>query len=190
MVDFTGNTGGYALKEHQMAMLRTDVPIIDIVGEVNKDMYRYVRTAIRYLLSRGSPEIRVLISSPGGLVDAGLDIYDELRLYPGRKTATVNDNAASMGALILQACDLRQCARHSHILIHHISTGNVTLDTLRSKKKLKNMVDSMEADQKRLYDILATRTGKSVKKISSACKKDEYMTAKEALGFGLIDEIV
>jgi ATP-dependent Clp protease protease subunit len=190
MVDFTGNTGHYKLNEPQMALLKAKVPVIDIVGDVNTSMYGYVRTAVRYLRTQGSPDIDVLISSPGGSVDAGLDIYDELRLYRGEKTATVHDKAASMGALILQACDVRRCAKHSHVLIHHISTGRVTLDTLRSKKKLDDMRKNMESDQSRLDTILAERTGKTKVEIRRVCAKDEFMNADEALAFNLIDEIV
>jgi len=190
MVDFTGSSGAYQLTEPQMALLKCLVPAIDIVGDVNSNMLAYVRTAVRYLRSTGSPAIDVFITSPGGSVDAGLDIYDELRLYSGRKTATINDKAASMGAIILQACEVRRCALHSHVLIHHISTGRVTLDTLRSPKKLDEMRKRMEKDQSRLDTILAHRTGKTKVEIRRACAKDEFMNAGEALAFNLIDEIV
>jgi len=190
MVDFTGSSGAYTLTEPQMALLKGKVPAIDIVGAVNSHMSAYVRTATRYLRSVGSPGIDVFITSPGGSVEDGLDIFDELRLYTGKKVATINDKAASMGAIILQACEVRRCSLHSHVLIHHISTGRVTLDTLRSPKKLAKMRKKMEIDQSLLDQILANRTGKSKSAIRRACAKDKFMDAQQALDFNLIDEIV
>ena len=190
MTDFRNSNGKYQLNDAQMALLRGDEPIIDIVGDVESPMFAYVRSAVMFLRSRNAPDVQVFITSPGGNVDVGLDVYDLLRLYPGKKTATVYDKAASMGAMILQACDVRRSAKHSHILIHHISRGFISLDVLRSKKKSAEWREDMEKSQKRLYDILSERTGKTVSQIRAACAKDEFMTAQEALEFGLIDEIV
>lgn len=189
-MDFTDSKGAYELSEAQMALLRAEVPVIDIVGAVEPALFEYVRTAIMYLRTRGNPDIEVIITSPGGRVDVGLDIYDLLRIYPGKKTATVSSHAASMGAVILQACTVRRCPKHSTVLIHHISTGDITLDLFRSRMKLAKFRKDMETDQSRLYDILAEKTGKSVPEISKACAKDASMTAEEALAFGLIDEII
>lgn len=190
MENFVGTSGPYNMDEAKAALLKAPVPVIDIVGEVNSKMFSYVRGAIMYLRSRGNPEVHVTITSPGGDVDAGLDIYDLFRLYEGKKIMTVHDKAASMGAMILQAGDVRQCALHAHVLIHHISRGNVTLDLLRSKKKLAEMIQSMEQSQRRLYAILSDRTGKTVPEIRRECAKDQFMDAEEARHFGLIDEIV
>ena len=180
----------YSLSKPQADLLECETPTIDIVGEVNNKMFQYVRTAVMYLRSKGNPDIDVVITSPGGSVEAGLDIYDLLRLYKGNTVATVHDMAASMGALILQACDERRCAIHSGILIHHILTDKVSLDVLRSEKRLKKMIDSMEEKQARKYQVLAERTGKSVSNIRRECAKNKTMTAEEALKFGLIDSII
>ena len=188
--NFFGNEGVYKFSESQTALLKMASPIIDIVGDVNLEMMLYVRSAIIYLRSRGSPEVQVMISSPGGGVDSGLVIYDLLRLYPGKKIATVYDTAASMGALILQACDVRNCTRHSDVLIHHINRGRVTLDVLRSTAKAAKLREDMERDQARLYVILSSKTGKPVSAIRRECAKDKPMSAEEALKFGLIDAIV
>jgi ATP-dependent Clp protease, protease subunit len=189
-MDFTNSKGAYELSEAQITLLQIDVPIIDIVGSVEPPMYDYVRTAIMYLHTKGDPDIEVRITSPGGRVDVGLDVYDLLRLYPGKKTAIVSSQAASMGAVILQACDVRRCMKHSSVLIHHISTSDITLDLLRSRVKMARFRKDMETDQDRLYDILAVKTGKSISEISKACAKDEPMTAEEAKAFGLIDDII
>ena len=189
-MDFTNSEGMYQLSEAQLALLQAEVPAIDIVGSVEPEMYEYVRAAIMYLRTKDNPSIEVTITSPGGRVDVGLGIYDLLRLYPGDSMATVLGAAESMGAVILQACPVRRCTKHSTVLIHHISSGNITLDLLRSKARLAKFKKDMEADQTRLYDILAHRTEKSIPQISRACAKDEAMSAEEALAFGLIDEII
>jgi len=173
-----------------LALLKAETPTIDIVGDVNADMFQSVRAALMCLRTRNNPDVDIVITSRGGDVEAGLDIYDLLRLYPGKKTATVFDKAASMAAIILQACDVRQCARHSSVLIHHISRGNVTLDVLRSKKKLESMISAMESRQKLQYKILSHRTGKTISVIRRACSKDQFMSAQEALDFGLVDSVV
>jgi len=189
-ISFLGATPPSRITEAQLALLKKDSPAIDISGEVNGEMLQYVRAAVMFLRSRGTPAVDVTISSPGGRVSEGLDIYDLLRLYPGKKVATVFDRAASMGALILQACDVRKCARHAGVLIHHISTSNVTLDVLRSPKKLAKLRDDMERDQNQLYKILSDKTGQPITTIRRECAKDRMMDADEALKFGLIDEIV
>lgn len=190
MASFTNNNGPYGLSDPQRDLLETTNPIIDIVGAIEEPMFWYVRRAIMFLRSRNTPDIEVYITSPGGRVSVGLDIYDLLRLYPGHKTAMVHDRAESMGALILQACDVRKIAKHSAVLIHHISSSNVSLDVIQSVRRLKGMRESMETDQRRLYDVLSTRTGKKATIIKRECAKDRHMTAEEALAFGLVDEIV
>ncbi len=164
--------------------------IIDLAGEVDDDMWDHVREALLRLRAKGSPDITIQISSIGGNVDAGLSIYDALRLYPGKTTGVVLGQAASMGAIVLQACNVRKCSIHSAILIHHVATEKVSIDILRDPKKLKLLLESGERKQAHLYTILCARAGKGVKRIRKACGRDKYMTAEEALNFGLIDEIV
>ncbi len=189
-MDFTNSEGAYQLSEAQLALLQAEVPVIDIVGSVDSPMCEYVRTAVMYLRTKGNPDIDVTITSPGGRVDMGLHIFDLLRLYPGKKTALVVGAAASMGAIILQACEMRRCMKHSTVLIHHISTSDITLDLIRSRTRLTQFRKDMETDQQRLYAILAEKTGKTIPEINKACAKDEPMTAEGAKAFGLIDEII
>lgn len=184
------NDSVYTLSDAQRSLLHSSTPTIDIFDEVDEKMFLYVREAIMYLRARSCPDIHIVISSPGGHTDSGLDIYDLLRLYPGKKTAVIHDKAASMGAIILQACNVRQCAAHSSILIHHISRRNVTLDTLRNKKLLEKMIEKMEENQHLQYKILSIRSGRTIAEIKRECAKNQFMSATQALAFGLIDEIV
>lgn len=163
--------------------------IIDINSDTERDVACYVRESLKMLAADGSPEIVVNISSRGGDFGYGLDIYDMLRLYTGKKTGRVIAGAFSMGAIILQACDVRECTRHAQVLIHHVKRP-ISLDVLRNKVKLHKVVKEMEEQQKSLYDILAQRTGKSVAIVRRTCAKDKKMSPSEALAFGLIDKII
>lgn len=167
-----------------------DKNILHLSGSVDNDMSVYVGEAMARLAIRDCPDVEIIIASKGGDFESGLDIYDALRLYPSHKTGIVHMQASSMAAIILQACEVRKCARHSYLLIHHISRETVSLDVLRNPEKLAKTVDDMEKRQERLYQILSQRTGKDKETIRKVCEEDRLMTAEEALEFGLIDEII
>jgi len=163
--------------------------IMVIAGEVNGEMVSHVMKTISLFFTKGSPDITILIDSPGGDVYAGLDIYDFLKLYPGKKTAIVFRRAASMAAVILQACEERYVTAHAAITIHHISQKNVSLDLMRNHKEVREIRLDMEKKQAMLYSILVSRTGKSTKQVRDECKKDRMLFPEEAIKFGLIDGI-
>ena len=159
-------------------------------GKVDGDMADYVGESFAKLMARGAPPITVYITSSGGSVTVGLDIYDMLSVYPGRVKGVVAAFARSIAVVILQACTTRTAFEHARILIHHISTQEITLDEMRSWKKKQEILADMEKNQERLYRILSRRTGKPVADIRRTCKKNKDMTAREALAFGLIDDIM
>lgn len=164
--------------------------VIDLSGEVDVDMAKYVREALLRLKAERSPDIEVRITSDGGHVGYGLDIYDMLRLYEGKTRGMVFGIAASMAAVILQACSERHVAANARILIHHINRNRITLDDIRKPHRVEKIRDEMEKRQQRLYRILSQRTKKGIPRIRAVCAKDEEMTAEEALKFGLIDKIL
>jgi len=164
--------------------------IIRAAGEVDGDMALHVEEALFRLTARGSPDVTIMISSPGGRTDYGLDIYDGLRLYAGKLHGIVCGNAASMGAIILQACHKRSATPNANILIHHISSSNVSLDVIDDPRRFEEFRENMRNAQQRLYEILAARTKHPVQLIKGTCSKNEMMTAQEAKKFGLIDDIL
>ena len=176
------------LDEVQRGLLEQN--IIEIGGDINEDMAFYVREALLRLVGKGSPSIKVLITSNGGSVRYGLDIHDGLKYYAGEKTGVVQGIAKSMAAVVLQACQKRHSLRHSWLLIHHVSTTEVSLDSLRDPAKMAKIKEDAETDQARIYKILSDRTGHNVDEISAECAKNQQMNAEEALSFGLIDEII
>ncbi|MDO8557554.1 MAG: ATP-dependent Clp protease proteolytic subunit [Candidatus Jorgensenbacteria bacterium] len=165
--------------------------IIDIGGEINSETGAYVRDALLRLIKKGSPDITVFITSAGGSVSVALSIYDALTLYKGKKTGIVMGFARSMAVIILQACDKRLAARHSEILIHHIShSKEVSLDMLRDKRKMDRIYKDLEENQELIYKILSSHTGRAIIEIRTECRKEKGMSAEKAFAFGLIDEII
>jgi len=163
--------------------------IVVLKGKVDGNMVMHTYRCLAILEGQGSPDIEVRIFTDGGSVRAGLDIYDAIRRYKGKKTGVVYAYARSMGAVILQACDERVCLPHASVLIHHVNTQSVSLDVLEDEERFSNLRSSMWNDQKAIYAILIERTGKGEEEIRDTCKKDKDMTATEALAFGLIDRI-
>lgn len=179
-----------ALDSVVMDSLKLAQPILVLSGEVEPPMFQKVAEAFQFLISRGSPDLEIIINSGGGSTSVGLDIFDTIRLYRGKVTGKVISRAASMAAIILQACTVRQCARHAEILIHHVSRRNVSLDVMKSRAKMKKVVSEVEKPQQRLYNILVGRTKRSKSEIVRACRLDKYMASEQAKEFGLIDEII
>jgi len=163
--------------------------IIIIHGEIDGSMAMYVREALLRLTSQGNPPVIVKITSKGGNVRIGLDIYDMLRSYSGELTGIVHGFADSMAGVILQACRKRVAMRHATMLLHHISTSEVSLDTLRDWRKTKKVRGDMEKSQRMIYKVLSDRTGRSIREIREVCAKEQSMDAREALRFHFIDEI-
>jgi len=177
-----------ALDDVQKDLLNHNIIVIG--GDIDDDTAFYVRESLIRLMGKGSPAVKILITSLGGLASVGLDIYDMLTIYPGETTAVVHAFAYSTAAVILQACKKRTAARHSKILIHHVSSSEVSLDILRDSKRTAKEREELEKMQARIYKILCEKTKLSMAKIKKECARDRAMDAEEALKFGLIDEII
>lgn len=163
--------------------------ILPIVGSIDEKLFANVADLIGEYLISGAPDLVVLITSTGGDVNIGLDIYDLVNTYPGKTTGVVLRQANSMAAIILQACTERIASKHSDILIHHIARRSVSLDIFNDESgaKLEELKKDMRRKQDYLYDILVKRTKKELKEITETCAKDRPMPYEEAQKFGLVD---
>lgn len=132
-------------------------------------------------------DISLYINSPGGSVSAGLAIYDTMQYIKCDVSTICLGMAASMGAFLLAAGTKgkRMALPNAEIMIHQPSAGT------------KGKVTDMEIDvehflriKKNLNEILANNTGKTAEEIKAASERDHWMTAQEALDFGLIDKII
>ena len=164
--------------------------IIMLSDQVNDATASVVVAQLLYLESQDSEkDISLYINSPGGSVTAGMAIYDTMNYIKCDVSTICIGMAASMGAFLLSsgAKGKRIALPNSEIMIHQPliggGLGGQQTDIMIHAKNLERTRD-------RLEEIIAANTGKSVEEIHAACERDNYMTAQEALEFGLIDKVI
>ena len=162
--------------------------IVFIVGSINDNVASLVTAQLLFLESEDpKKEISLYINSPGGLVTAGLGIYDTIQYIKPEVSTLCIGQAASMGSLLLAAGTKgkRFSLPNSRIMVHQPSAGfqgQATDIEIHAKEVLSL--------KKRLNEIYSKHTNKSVEEIKPALERDNFMTAEDAKVFGLIDKIV
>ena len=162
--------------------------IVFLVGPVNDAVASLVTAQLLFLESENpKKEINFYINSPGGLVTAGLGIYDTMQYINSPVSTLCIGQASSMGSFLLAAGEKgkRYSLPNSRIMVHQPSAGfqgQATDIQIHAKEIL--------ALKERLNKIDSKHTGKSVDEISNALERDNFMTADEAKKFGLIDSVV
>ena len=162
--------------------------IIFLTGQINDTVASLVTAQLLFLEAEDpKKEIYFYINSPGGLVTAGLGIYDTMQYIKPEISTLCIGQAASMGSFLLAAGSKgkRFSLPNSRIMVHQPSAGfqgQATDIEIHAKEvlDLKN----------RLNEIYSKHTGKSVEEIKSALERDNFMTADAAKDFGLVDEVV
>ena len=162
--------------------------IIFLTGQINDTVASLVTAQLLFLEAEDpKKEIYFYINSPGGLVTAGLGIYDTMQYIKPEISTLCIGQAASMGSFLLAAGSKgkRFSLPNSRIMVHQPSAGfqgQATDIEIHAKEvlDLKN----------RLNEIYSKHTGKSVEEIKSALDRDNFMTADVAKDFGLVDEVV
>ena len=136
-------------------------------------------------------EISLYINSPGGSILHGLAIYDTIKHISAPVSTVCYGMAAYMGAFLLSCGKKgkRFALPHSRILIHQplISSEN---GIVRSQTDIQKMADSIEKSRNELEKIMAENIGVSLEKIHADCERDNWMSAEEALEYGIIDSIL
>ncbi|HEY5705943.1 MAG TPA: ATP-dependent Clp endopeptidase proteolytic subunit ClpP [Terrimicrobiaceae bacterium] len=132
-------------------------------------------------------DINIYINSPGGSVTAGLAVYDTMQFVTCDVNTYCMGIAASMGAVLLSAGTKgkRYALPNSDIMIHQVSGG-----AQGQASDVERQVEFMFKLKKRLNQILAMHTGKSVEQVTKDADRDYYMSAEEAKEYGLVDEVV
>jgi ATP-dependent Clp protease protease subunit len=174
--------------------------VFDLWSRLNRDRIIFLGRAIDdsvanlivaqllYLESQSRTEdIYMYINSPGGSVSAGMAIYDVMNYIDPDVNTLCYGEAASMGALLLSsgAKGKRYCLPNSSVMIHQVSggtRGQVT-DMEINFKRAKSLKD-------KLNKIIASNTGQSYEKICSDAERDYWMTAEEALEYGMVDSVL
>ena len=132
-------------------------------------------------------DIHFYINSPGGSVSAGFAIYDTMQYIKCDVSTICIGMAASMGAFLLSggAKGKRLALPNAEIMIHQPSGGARGQET-----EIRIVAENILKTRNKLNEILAANTGKSVEEISRDTERDNYMTAQEAVAYGLIDSVV
>ena len=165
--------------------------IIVLSEEVNNATASLVIAQMLFLESEDpDKEIFFYINSPGGSISDGLAIFDTMNYIKCPVSTMCIGMAASMGAFLLAAGEKgkRYATPNAEILIHQplIGGGGLSGQTTEIKIHADHMVKTRE----RLNKILSERTGKPLEQIEKDTERDNFMTAEEALKYGLIDEIL
>ena len=162
--------------------------IVFVVGPINDAVASLVTAQLLFLESEDpKKEISLYINSPGGLVTAGLGIYDTMQYIKPEVNTLCIGQAASMGSFLLAAGakGKRFSLPNSRIMVHQPSAGFQGQAT-----DIEIHANEVLSLKKRLNEIYSKHTGKSVDEIKSALERDNFMTADVAKSFGLIDEVV
>ncbi len=140
-------------------------------------------------LESADPEkdISLYINSPGGSVTAGLGILDTMNFIKCDVSTICIGECASMAALLLSSGQpgKRYCLPNSMVLIHQPMGG-----TQGQQTEIAIVAEFMLKTRKQLNEILAKNTGQSIERIQEDTERDNYMTAEEALDYGIVDEII
>ena len=162
--------------------------IIFLTGQINDNVASLVTAQLLFLEAEDpKKEIYLYINSPGGLVTAGLGIYDTMQYVKPDISTLCIGQAASMGSFLLAAGTKgkRFSLPNSRIMVHQPSAGFQGQAT-----DIEIHANEVLSLKKRLNEIYSKHTGKSVEEIKSALERDNFMTADVAKEFGLVDQVV
>jgi len=162
--------------------------IIFITGPIEDHMASLIIAQLLFLESENpKKEISMYINSPGGVVSAGLGIYDTMQYIRSPVSTMCLGMAASMGSLLLTAGekDMRFAAPNARIMVHQPSGG------FRGQASdIERHAANSQKIKRRLNEIYVHHTGRKYDEIESALDRDNFMSAEEGLEFGLIDKVI
>jgi ATP-dependent Clp protease protease subunit len=161
--------------------------IIFVVGPIDDNVANLVVAQMLFLESENADkDVQLYINSPGGSVTSGLAIYDTMQFINSEVSTMCIGQAASMGAFLLAggAKGKRYCLPNSRVMIHQPSGGSQgqASDIEIQAKEILFLRERMNA-------IMAEHTGKTVEQLAKDTERDNFMTADDALAYGLIDKI-
>ncbi len=162
--------------------------VIFLSGPVHDGMSQLIVAQLLHLESENpKKEISMYINSPGGVVTAGLSIYDTMQYIKPKVSTLVIGQAASMGSLLLTAGakGLRYSLPNSRIMVHQPSGGyqGQATDIMIHAKETQKL-------KTRLNEIYVAHTGQTMETVEAALERDNFMSPEEAKAFGLIDDIM
>jgi len=162
--------------------------IIFLGVPIDDDVANIIQAQLLFLASNDpGADITMYLNTPGGQVTSGLGIYDTMQLVQPDVATVCTGMAASMGAVLLCAGEKgkRSALPHSRVLIHQPlggAQGQATEILIAAKE--------IEKTRAELFSIIAQHTGQKVAKVAADGERDYWMTAQEALEYGMVDEIL
>ena len=164
--------------------------IVMVNGEIEAGLANLVVAQLLFLASEDSKrEVNVYINSPGGVVNAGLAIYDTMRILPCPISTTCVGFAASFGTILLMAGDrgLRRSLPHARIHIHQpLIHGGISGQATDIDIQAKEILHTRDV----LNGIIEHHTGQTLERIRKDTDRDFFMSPAEALEYGIIDEVL
>ena len=161
--------------------------IIILTGEIDDNSANIVVAQLLYLDSINHDDINLYINSPGGSITSGMAIYDTMNFIKSEVSTICIGMAASMGAFLLSSGKKgkRYCLPNSEVMIHQPLGGASGQAT-----EIKIAAEHILKIKDKLNKILASNTNKDIKTIELDTERDNYLSAQEALEYGLIDQIL
>lgn len=161
--------------------------IVFLSGEINDEVANLIVSELLYLNSLNNEDIYLYINSPGGSVTAGMAIYDTMNFIKCDVSTICVGMCASMAAFLLSsgAKGKRVCLKNGEVMIHQ-PLGGVQGQATEIKIHAERIIKL----KKKLNKILASNTGKDIKKIERDTERDYYLDSQEALEYGLVDKVL
>lgn len=164
-----------------------------LTGEINTSTVNAIIQQLLFLESAdATAPIKLIITSPGGTVQAGLALYDQLKGMTVPIDLYCVELAASMAAVILAGGRRghRFILRHSMVMIHEPQIASASGGVCGSASSIQKTAESILTTKRELTDLLARDTGHRVEEIEAAIGYDNFMKADEAVAFGICDRVV
>lgn len=162
--------------------------IIFLGCEINDDVANIIQAQLLFLASQDpKADISIYLNTPGGVVSAGLGIYDTMQIIEPEVATICTGMAASMGAVLLcaGANGKRSALQHSRVMIHQPLGG-----TRGQATDIEIATRLILQTKEELYTILSNHSGTPIEKIKQDADRDYWMTSQEALEYGMIDKIL
>ena len=190
---FHGYFNPYIIEERKLNIATMDVfsrlmmdRIIFIGTSIDDDVANVIQAQLLYLQSLDDKaDISLYLNTPGGIVSAGLGIYDTMQIISPKVNTICTGLAASMGSILLSAGEKRSILPHARVMIHQ-PLGGVTgqaSDIIIEAEEIKKCRDG-------LCNILAEHTKQPFDKVFQDMDRDHWFTAQEAVDYGLVDKIL
>lgn len=161
--------------------------IVFLSGEITDEVANLIVSELLYLNSLGNDDIYLYINSPGGSVTAGMAIYDTMNFIKADVVTICVGMCASMGAFLLSSgCKGKRMSLENGEVMIHQPLGGVK----GQASDIQIHADRIIKMKKKLNSILASNTSKDISVIERDTERDNYMDAKEALEYGIIDKII